>query len=46
METALYSVEIGTVTSEMDYHTSEMVIIVVSFALQLARPMNRMMRGS
>ena len=41
----MYCEEIGAVSSQLEYHTMEVVIIVVSFAFQLARQMNRMMRG-
>ena len=44
-ETVLYYTEIGAVSLELEYHIMEMVKIVVSFAFQLARLMNRMMRG-
>ena len=32
-----FCAEIGAVSSEFEHHTMEMVIIVVSFAFQLAR---------
>ena len=44
-ETVLYCIEISAVLSEFEYLTMEIVMIVVSFAFQLARLMNRMMRG-
>ena len=44
-ETVLYCTEIGTVSLELEYCTTEMAKMVVSFAFQLARPMDRMMRG-
>ena len=45
VEKVLYCAKIGAVSSELEYCTMKMVIIEVSFTFQLARPMNRMMRG-
>ena len=42
---SLQCTEIGVVSSELEYCTTEMDIVVVSFAFQVARLMNRMMRG-
>ena len=41
----LYCTAIGAVSLELEYHITEMAKIVVSFAFQLARLINRMMRG-
>ena len=41
-ETVLYFAEISVVSSELEYHTMEMVIIIVLFVFQIARLMNRM----
>ena len=44
-EIVLCCTEIGAVSLELEYCTMEMDVIGVSFAFQLARLMNRMMRG-
>ena len=41
-EIGLDCAEMGAVSLELEYHIMEMAIIVVSFAFQIARLMNRM----